>query len=186
MSDTTLQVLEERMRALAACWDAARHTDHRLGLIACEEALGAARAGNYGVGAVLVDPSGEIAARGGNQAFFPRFRSDLHAEMVVMNAFEERYPQSTDMRGYSLFCSLEPCPMCLARLLIAGVESVKFIAQDELGGMVSHVDHLPEAWQRLRRDRQFVEADVSEEMKSLSTDFFVLNLQSLREQLWER
>ena len=36
------------------------------------------------------------------------------------------------------------------------------------------------------REEQFVEADVSQEMRSLATDCFVLNLQSLREQLWGR
>jgi len=174
------------MVSLAESREAGGNRDQQVGLVACEEALGAARAGNYGVGAVLVDPSGEIAVRGRNQAFYPRFRSDLHAEMVVMNAFEDRHPLSKDMSGYSLVCSLEPCPMCLARLLIAGVERVKFIARDELGGMVAHLDRLPLAWQRLRRTDQFSEADVSEEMRQLSSDCFVLNLQSLREQLWER
>jgi len=32
------------------------HKDQDLGIVACAEALAAARSGNYGVGAVLVDP----------------------------------------------------------------------------------------------------------------------------------
>jgi hypothetical protein len=35
------------------------HKDQDLGIVACAEALAAARAGNYGVGAVLVDPRGK-------------------------------------------------------------------------------------------------------------------------------
>ena len=73
--------------------------------MACAEALAAARAGNYGVGAVLVDPNGEIVERGRNAVFYPHFRSDLHAEMVAMNAFEERHPMWTtcgDTRSYAL------------------------------------------------------------------------------------
>jgi tRNA(Arg) A34 adenosine deaminase TadA len=178
--------LEARLAVLDDSCHAGRYADHTLGLIACREALAAVHAGNYGVGAVLLDPDGEIVIQGRNQAFYPRFRSDLHAEMVVMNAFEDLHPTSTDMRGYSLICSLEPCPMCLGRLLIAGVERVKFIARDELGGMTTHLDHLPEAFQKLRRRQQFEEADVSEEMRTLSTDLFVMNLQALREQLWDR
>jgi tRNA(Arg) A34 adenosine deaminase TadA len=161
-------------------------SDQALGIEACREALEAAQEGNYGVGAILLDAAGEIVQRGHNQAFRPQFRSDLHAEMVVMNEFENRCPGSSDMRGYTLICSLEPCPMCLGRLLIAGVEQVKFLAHDELGGMVSHIDHLPEAWQKLRRRQQFVEAEVSDDLRTLSLELFILNLEMLRTKLWDR
>lgn len=122
----TIDTLEQQLSTLSR--RPADNLDEALGLAACEEALEAARFGNYGVGAVLVDPDGKVLARGRNRSFFPRFRSDLHAEMEVMNAFEDRGPPG-DMRGYLLVTSLGPCPMCLARLLIAGVETVKFLAQ---------------------------------------------------------
>src|SRR5262249_58387328 len=121
--------------------------------------------GNYGVGAVLVDPRGEILEQGRNRVFFPNFRSDFHAEMVTMNAFEERHPEVDNMRGYTLMCSLEPCPMCLARLLIAGVQTVKFLAHDELGGMVRHRHYLPPAWQRLGQRQEIGQADVSDGLR---------------------
>jgi hypothetical protein len=69
----------------------------QLGMVACQEALVAALRGNYGVGALLVDPQGTIVARGQNAVFSPYFRSDLHAEMVVMNTFEERHPEIDTM-----------------------------------------------------------------------------------------
>ncbi len=103
-----------------------------------------------------------------------------------MNAFEDRNPPRVDMRGYTLVTSLEPCPMCLGRLLIAGVEQVKFAARDDWGGMATHIDHLPPAWQKLRKRQQFVEADVSQDLRAFSLDIFLLNLDRLREQLWER
>lgn len=183
-SGTALDALEQRLFGLRR--RCAVDADEKLGLVACEEALEAARSGNYGVGAVLVDAEGEVIERGRNRAFFPRFRSDLHAEMEVMNAFEDRAPRMGDMRGFTLVTSLEPCPMCLARLLISGVETVKFIARDELGGMVTHMEHLPEAWQKLGERQDFVLADVSEELRTIATDLFVLNLESLRRQLWSR
>src|SRR5262245_23051180 len=118
----TLQDLEARFADVAA--EHASHQDQLLGLIACQEALAAARQGNFGVGAVLVDAHGTVVAQGQNAVFYPRFRSDLHAEMVVMTAFEEQHPEADNMRGYTLLSSLEPCPMCLARLLAAGVQTV--------------------------------------------------------------
>jgi cytosine deaminase len=142
--------------------------------------------GNYGVGAVLIDPGGEILERGRNSVFFPHFRSDMHAEMVVMTAFEERRPAVENMRGYTLLCSLEPCPMCLARLLIAGVQTVKFLAYDDLGGMVSQRDAFPSAWRRLRQRQDFIPADVSDSLRQFALDVFLLNLESCRQRLLSR
>ena len=144
------------------------------------------RVGNYGVGAVLVDPAGQVIERAQNQAFVPAFRSDLHAEMAVMNAFERRFPDAENMRGYTLVSSLEPCPMCVGRLLIAGVQTVKFLAKDDLGGMATRLDKLPTAWDRLGRRQEYRVADVSEELRQFALDVFLVNLESLRERLWSR
>jgi tRNA(Arg) A34 adenosine deaminase TadA len=160
--------------------------DQQLGITACGEALSAAGMGNYGVGAVLVDPQGKIIEQGRNSVFFPRFRSDLHAEMVVMNAFEERYPAMDNMRDYTLVCSLEPCPMCLARLLVAGVQTVKFLASDELGGMVAYRHHFPTAWKRLGQRQEFVQADVSDSLRQFALDVFLLNLEKCRQRILSR
>ena len=180
----TLEDLEAGFTHVSA--PGAQHKDQSAGIVACREALEAARKGNYGVGAVLVDPEGRTIEQGQNSVFFPRFRSDLHAEMVVMNAFEERHPDSDHMRGYTLVCSLEPCPMCLARLLAAGVQTVKFLAQDELGGMVGHRPQFPAAWQRLWQRQEFVPADVSEGLRRFALDVFLLNLEACRRRLLSR
>jgi len=180
----TLQDLETRLTRVAA--ERTPHRDQPLGLLACQEALAAARLGNYGVGAVLVDPSGTVVAHGQNAVFAPHFRSDLHAEMVVMNLFEERYPEVDTLRGYTLLCSLEPCPMCLARLLAAGVPMVKFLAYDELGGMVRHRHHLPTAWQRLGERQEIGLADVSDSLRQFALEVFLLNLEACRQKLWSR
>jgi tRNA(Arg) A34 adenosine deaminase TadA len=184
MAGPTLAELEAGFAHVST--ESARHQDQRLGIIACREALEAARTGNYGVGAVLVDPGGRIVARGRNSVFFPRFRSDLHAEMVVMNAFEARHPKSEHMRGYTLVTSLEPCPMCLARLLVAGVQTVKFLARDDLAGMVGLRKSFPAAWRRLWRRQAFARADVSEGLRRFALDVFLLNLEACRRRLLSR
>ena len=180
----TLGDLEVRFGNVSA--ERTHHTDQQLGMLACREALAAARMGNYGVGAVLVDSKGEVVEQGRNAVFFPHFRSDLHAEMVVMNGFEERYPAIDNMRGYTLVCSLEPCPMCLARLLVAGVQTVKFLAHDELAGMVGHRHLFPTAWKRLWQRQEFVRADVSERLRQFALDVFLLNLEACRQRILSR
>ncbi len=180
----TLQDLEARLASVTA--ERTPHRDQSLGLVACREAFAAAQRGNYGVGAVLVDPHGSVVAQGQNAVFYPYFRSDLHAEMVVLNAFEEQHPEVDTMRGYTLLCSLEPCPMCVARLLTTGVQTVKFLAYDELGGMVNHRDHLPTAWQRLGQRLEFSLADVSDSLRQFALEVFLLNLEACRQKLWAR
>ena len=180
----TLTDLENNFVHLSA--ERTHHRDQDLGIVACAEALDAARAGNYGVGAVLVDPNGEIVERGRNAVFYPHFRSDLHAEMVAINAFEEWHPDVDNMRGYTLIASLEPCPMCMTRLLIAGVQTVKFLAYDELGGMVDQKHLLPVAWKRLRERQEYVQADVSKSLQRFAFDVFALNLEACRQKLLSR
>jgi len=181
----TLHDLEARFAGLSAAQHA-DFQDQHLGMVACQEALRAASRGNYGVGAVFVDPHGTVVEQGQNAVFYPHFRSDLHAEMVVMNAFEDRHPEVDTMRGYALVCSIEPCPMCFARLLAAGVQTVKFLAEDAWGGMLRHRQHLPDAWQRLEQRQAISQADVSESLRQLAADVFRLTLDLCRQKLWSR
>jgi len=60
-------------------------------LITLQEALTAAREGNFGFGACLVNEStGEVVERGHNRVFYPYFRSDLHAEMDLLDKYGKR------------------------------------------------------------------------------------------------
>jgi len=82
-----------------------------------------------------------------------------------------------NMRGYTLVCSLEPCPMCIARLLVAGVQTVKFLAYDELAGMFGHREHLPAAWKRLGQRQR---------LRQFALDVFMLNLEACRRKILSR
>jgi hypothetical protein len=63
-----------------------KYTDDSYAWLTCALALQGVATGNFGVGAILVDDGGnQILAQGHNEIFNPRFRSDRHAEMVVMD-----------------------------------------------------------------------------------------------------
>ncbi len=147
-------------------------------LIALEEAIAAARDGNFGVGACLVDPDGKIVERGHNHVFHPYPRSDLHAEMDTMTRFEERVRRPTDLRDYTLFTSLEPCPMCLTRLITAGVGQVLHVAPDPESGMVSRLQSLTPVWVELAHSQRFALAEVSTELRAMAHDIFLLTANS--------
>ncbi len=111
-------------------------------------ALDAVSRGNYGVGAVIVrEADGDVVAEGQNHLLRPYMRTDHHAEMVAMDRFEDAFRQE-DRRGFTLYSSLECCPMCTVRLINGGIRTVYFAADDDDCGMARFVDRLPAFWRR--------------------------------------
>jgi tRNA(Arg) A34 adenosine deaminase TadA len=103
---------------------------------ALAEARAAAARGEVPVGAVIADPAGRIVARAGNRT---RELADptAHAEILALRAAcaaaaSERLP------GYSLWVTLEPCPMCAAAIGLARIARLYFAAEDPKGGGVVH------------------------------------------------
>ncbi|MGR8935990.1 MAG: nucleoside deaminase [Gammaproteobacteria bacterium] len=142
-------------------------------------ALTAVASGNFGVGSILVNAAGDILVQGHNEVFKPYFRSDRHAEMVVMNRFEKSYPQLTDLSGYTLYTSLEPCPMCLVRLSTCKISKVLHAAGDATGGMVHQMHRLPPFWHDLARSKNFMQAQCCEELIVAAEQILLLNLAEL-------
>ena len=100
------------------------------------EARKAAEAGEVPVGAVLVDPRGEIVARAGN-----RTRRDCdptaHAEILVIRAAAAALGQER-LGGYTLYVTLEPCAMCAGALAHARISRVVYGAADPKSGGTDH------------------------------------------------
>lgn len=111
--------------------------------VAFDEAWASARSGNYGIGAVLVDPSsGEIVSRGRNRvAEQPSDPGVIAGNMTAhaeMNAFAglDRF----NAQGLHLYTTLEPCLMCSASAMLLKVEHVHLAVADEF------FDELDELW----------------------------------------
>ncbi|MFW6113626.1 MAG: nucleoside deaminase [Actinomycetota bacterium] len=154
--------------------------DDHYGWLAAVLALRAVSRGNGGVGCVLVDGDGDIIVHGHNAAFVPYFRSDLHAEMVVMDRFEDMRGGSAP-RDLTLYTSVEPCPMCLVRLICSGIGRVLYLAGDEQGGMASRMPALPSIWLELAEGRIFGQADCSPELIEAALSIFLINIEELYE-----
>jgi tRNA(adenine34) deaminase len=155
-------------------------------LITLDEALAAAGDGNFGVGACLVDPEGRVVARGHNHVFHPYPRSDLHAEMDTMTRFEEQVRSPISLHDYTLFTSLEPCPMCLTRLITAGVGHVYHAAPDIESGMVYKLNDLTPVWVELARRQEFAPARCSPELQELAQQVFLYTANRNTRRLAER
>jgi len=140
------------------------------------EAILANENGNFGVGAILVNnETNEIEYRGQNKVF-SESRSDLHAEMDLLNAFEMMNKENSRelIKKYTLFTSLESCPMCLCRIITSGILKMYHIADDPTGGMVCHYDKLPLDWQEISKGRVYKKADCSDELSAIAKEIFLL------------
>jgi len=123
-------------------------------LLALDEPLRAAVAlawdafvgGNVGVGAVLTDSRGLIAAVGRNRVSDPeappgRLRSTFlaHAEIDVLG----QLPPG-DYEHHTLWTTLEPCPLCSIAIVMGNVGSVVFVASDRLWRGISRLTEVNE------------------------------------------
>lgn len=146
-------------------------------------ALQSVDSGNFGVGCILIDLSGNVIIHGHNEVFNPYFRSDRHAEMVVMDRFEDTHRDLSDLAGFTLYTSLESCPMCLVRLITSGIKRIFHASPDVSGGMVSRMDYLPEFWTDLSGGKVFSQAACSMEMIDAANEIFLLNVDELIEKI---
>jgi tRNA(adenine34) deaminase len=159
--------------------------DEHLAIRCCELACESLANGCYGVGAILVDENRSVLAEAGNRIFMDGFHSGRHAEMVVMDMFEERYRNYGDRSGLTLMVSLEPCPMCLTRSLLAGIGRIVYLAADNDGGLVQRLEKMPPAWENLASLQKRERALSSELLKDLAAQLATCSLQGLRQRLME-
>ena len=188
--------VQEKFRtALYNCMVDEKGGENYFAWVSAVLALKAIVDGNFGIGSVLVDNDNEIVVEGHNRVFHPFFRSDRHAEMVVLNAFEEsnkflqydvgdRLP--IPIKEYTLYSSLEPCPMCFSRLISAGIGKVRYTVEDDTGGFVRRIDEMPEAWVSLASEpykQSFKKTECSSEIYSVSKEIFLHNVDALNSRL---
>lgn len=194
-NQSTATALNLRLQACSADPD---YQDDLRGLYLCRLALDALEQGNYGVAAILIDPQGEVIAQSENRVFSfvtrnkvdsnsgaVSYSSRAHAEMLLIDQLEEGFlPYAPEQ--LTMLVTLEPCPMCTARLLLSGIGSVRYIANDPEGGMLSHVHKLPAAWGNLAQLQNHYHAHVSAPIRQLAADIGAANLPALRAQLLQQ
>ncbi|KMY85552.1 tRNA-Xxx [Candidatus Paraburkholderia calva] len=183
-----LQPAQEALwTALKAITPVADSDDHFV-REACIHALIAAAEGNHGVGAVIVH-RGRIVTEGRNHALRPHVRSDLHAEMDALNAFERECLDVLPSEC-TLYSSLECCPMCTVRLINVGIGRVLYAADDAECGMVSRFADLPAGYREMAASRtppqHFGRADCSESLADCAHEIFRLNLDALNDATRQR
>lgn len=132
-------------------------------------AAAAGAAGEVPVGAVVLDPAGEIVGEGSNT----RERTGDptgHAEIVALRAAATRRG-GWNLDGHTLVVTLEPCLMCAGAILQARVSRVVFGAWDDKAGAAgSRYDVLRD--RRLPYRAEVIGGIAEEEATALLTAFF--------------
>ena len=106
---------------------------------AIEEARAAADAGEIPIGAVVLDPSGEVVARAHNRRE-GRHDPTAHAEVLALRQAGEALGRWR-LDDCTLVVTLEPCPMCAGAVVMARVGRLVFGAwNDEYGAAGSRWD----------------------------------------------
>jgi len=99
-------------------------------LKAAEVALGL---GEFPVGCVIVQKT-DVVATGARQgtAGGGKKASELdHAEMLALRRLDSL---EIDREGLTLYCTMEPCLMCFAAIMLSGIKRVVFAYEDVMGG----------------------------------------------------
>ena len=92
-------------------------------------------AGDVPVGAVLLDPAGEVVAAAGNEREATGDPT-AHAEVLVLRRAAAA-AGTWRLDGHTLVVTLEPCTMCAGALVLARVGRLVFGAYDPKAGAVA-------------------------------------------------
>ncbi|MCM3638853.1 nucleoside deaminase [Sporosarcina luteola] len=101
--------------------------------MALEEAELALEENTYPVGAILVDEQFNVIAKGRNRVHTIK-DTTAHAEIeAIRNAGEAIFEAKIHNKSFTLYSSLEPCPMCTGGILFAKIQRVVWLLNDDLG-----------------------------------------------------
>jgi tRNA(adenine34) deaminase len=102
--------------------------------LALDEARAALATSDVPIGAVVVDPAGEVVGRGRN-----RREADgdptAHAELAALRQAAETRGEWR-LIGCTLVVTLEPCTMCAGATVLSRVDRLVFAAYDDKAGAV--------------------------------------------------
>ena len=112
--------------------------------VAFDIAWGAFVSGSIPIGACILNENDEVVSVGQNQIFTDgdgliSHHQLAHAEANAILQISE-YPRSNEhqnIRKYTLYTTMEPCPFCFGAIVMGSIRHVKFAARDKWAGAAS-------------------------------------------------
>jgi tRNA(adenine34) deaminase len=137
--------------------------------LALEQARKAAKLGEVPVGAVIVDPAGDVIARAHNRREIDQDPL-AHAEILAIRE-AAGVIGSWRLIDTTLYVTLEPCPMCAGALVNARVTRLVYGADDPKAGAVRTLYALCED-PRLNHRVEVVKGVLSDACADVLREFF--------------
>lgn len=183
-NDTKAVVLQKIKTFLDAYQPNPAFAEDYYAKLSVDQALEGVLTGGYGIGAILVAANGTVL-HGAYNGQIQQGRSDLHAEMNLLNEFETlpQFSQYKTKAGFTggtntlyseqltLYTSAEPCPMCFIRVSIVGVDT-RFVSVGPDDGMAAHANCLPKFWYELSEKHKVIPAKASPVLQQLAHVLF--------------
>lgn len=111
--------------------------------LALEMAKEAGESGEVPVGAILVDPAGNLIAKASNRKQRDRDPT-AHAEILAIRsataAIDAKY-----LKNCTIYVTLEPCPMCAGAIVQARIGLLVYGADDPKTGAIRTVANIPDS-----------------------------------------
>ncbi|GAA3634044.1 tRNA adenosine(34) deaminase TadA [Lactobacillus hamsteri] len=137
--------------------------------LAVEEAKKAEAQDEVPIGAIVVDPNGEVVGKGYNRRELDQDATQ-HAEMIAIR-------EACKNIGFwrlidcSLFVTLEPCPMCAGAIINSRIKNIFFGAMDPKAGAAGSVVDLF-AVEKFNHHPNVIAGLNQEECGQMLTNFF--------------
>jgi tRNA(adenine34) deaminase len=103
--------------------------------------------GSRPIGAVVINENGEIVSKGKSSTLNELsgsvvYHNELaHAEVNALLKLDNRVHKK--VAGYTLYSTLEPCPLCFGAFYMSGIRKLKYAAKDKYGGSTNLKDTTP-------------------------------------------
>ena len=110
---------------------------------ALKEAQDAFEQDEVPVGAMIISPDGEIISTGENRRERDRDPT-AHAEIIAIRS-AGKYLDNWHLDGYTLYVTLEPCPMCAGAIIAARLTLLVYGADDAKTGSIRTVLNIPDS-----------------------------------------
>ncbi len=136
---------------------------------ALEEAQAAAGHGDVPVGAVLLDPAGQVVAADHNRRE-QRHDPTAHAELLVLSTAAQA-AGTWRLEGHTLVVTLEPCAMCAMAAVWARLSRIVYGAADPKAGAAWSLYNIPQD-ARLNHCVDLVHGVREPECRALLEEFF--------------
>ena len=137
--------------------------------LALAEAAAAVPGGDVPVGAVVVDPNGEVVGAGCNRREADQDPT-AHAELLALRAASQALG-SWHLDGCTLVVTLEPCTMCAGAAVLARVARVVYGAVDPKAGAAGSLWDVVRD-RRLNHRPEVVSGVLAEECGQVLRDWF--------------